>query len=123
MSNKTGGDFDYGVLQFSDAERLHITGSGVVNGQGYDWWVSVLSGHGDHRPHLFLLDRCSDVEVDSLLLKDSPMFHLKIHDVQRLHVHDLEIFVDVFAQKSAVNASFLPVRTRGRRQLEKRLTF
>ena len=36
------------------------------------------------------------------------MFHVRAYDMQRLHVHDIEIFVDVFSQKSASNSSLLP---------------
>lgn len=96
---KPGGDFNYGVLQFDDASNFNITGGGTVDGQGFPWWTRVFETGRDERPHLIVMQRGTNLFVHDLHLRNAPMFHLKVPDVVRLRVRNLDVYVDVFQQK------------------------
>jgi polygalacturonase len=61
-----------GALQFEDTNYLRLTGSGLVDGQGYDWWWYVILLGADIRPHLVVCYRCVNLLIDSLHFKNSP---------------------------------------------------
>lgn len=100
IDNRTGGDEDWAVLQLRRAKFFRLTGAGVFNGQGYGWWLDVIAGNPDERPHLFICEQCDDLEIDSLTALNSPQFHFNIIDVKRCHVHDVTVFVDVNGQNA-----------------------
>jgi polygalacturonase len=100
IDNRTGGDEDWAILQFRHAKGLHITGHGTIDGQGYPWWINVISGAPDERPHLVICEQCDDLEIDSIVARNSPQFHFKIIDVRRFYAHDMSIIVDVNQQQS-----------------------
>jgi polygalacturonase len=105
VDNRTGGDEDWAVLQFADARRLRLTGAGTIDGQGYGWWLDVIAGHPDERPHLVICERCDSLRIDSITAVNSPQFHFKLIDVRGCHVHDVTVFVDVDAQASMTKRS------------------
>ena len=72
------GDFQYGAFQFDLCRNFTLSGDGIIDGQGYDWWVKVFETGIDRRPHMFLMTRCVDVEIKEIHLRNSPMFHLKV---------------------------------------------
>lgn len=77
------------ALYFQSATNLRITGAGVIDGQGYNWWWSVFLGHHDIRPDLVIVEKSVGVEVDTVLLTNSPRFHLKTHQTNNVYVHDM----------------------------------
>jgi polygalacturonase len=101
-----GGDFNYGVLQFDDATNFTIDGGGVIDGQGYKWWVETVENGNDERPHLIFMDRGTNIVVRDVKLRNSPMFHLKISDVVNLYIGRVDVFVDVFEQKKVGKCRF-----------------
>jgi hypothetical protein len=48
----TRGGVDYGVMELHDSANIEITGVGVYDGDGYNWWWSVFLTGQDYRPHL-----------------------------------------------------------------------
>jgi polygalacturonase len=103
IDNRTGGDEDWAVLQFTEARGFHLTGNGTIDGQGYPWWINVISGAPDERPHLVICTRCVDLEIDSIVARNSPQFHFKIIDVRGFYAHDMRIVVDVVQQQSMLD--------------------
>ena len=60
-----------------DAHDVKISGAGTIDGQGQSWWAAFRSDPGmTHRPYLIRFSRCQRVEVASVTLRNSPMFHL-----------------------------------------------
>lgn len=56
-----------------DAEDVAITGAGVIDGQGADWWAFVRAGGAPSlRPRLLAFARCRGVTVRGVRLIDSP---------------------------------------------------
>ena len=87
------------VLWFNECRGLTLTGQGTLDGQGYDWWwANILRGIA--RPHLLYVSASQDVEVSGLHFKNSPKFHCRVYDALRLHIHNIDIWVDSHAQKA-----------------------
>ena len=67
--------------------------------------MSSTSGHAQLTPssstpvlslagHLVEILYSTDVEIDRVLLKDSPMWTTHIYDCDRVHVHDMTVRAD-----------------------------
>ncbi|EDQ90299.1 uncharacterized protein MONBRDRAFT_24614 [Monosiga brevicollis MX1] len=87
------------IFQFTNCSRLLLTGSGVVDGQGYDWWWLIILNIIHTRPHMLCMDLCQDVEIANLRFKNSAQFHLRLHDIHNFTIHGISIEVDVEAQR------------------------
>lgn len=88
------------LLSFGNSTGITITGSGVVDGDGYDWWWQCLLGGPDNRPNLVGARGVSGIVINgSVLFKNSPSFHFYLYDVTDVTIHGITIWVDVDAQK------------------------
>jgi polygalacturonase len=59
------------------AHDLEISGEGTIDGQGEAWWTAFRANPSmTHRPYLIKLSNCTRVQVHSVTLINSPMFHL-----------------------------------------------
>jgi polygalacturonase len=63
------------MISANNAADLIISGHGMIDGQGADWWAAFRSGN-IARPYLVRFNNCSRVLVEDITLKNSPMFHL-----------------------------------------------
>ena len=57
-----------------NAHDVRITGGGTIDGSGDFWWHR--DANALERPHLLELHNCTGVEVDHIVLKDSPFWTL-----------------------------------------------
>ena len=91
------------VMNFAGCSNLHIGGAGTVDGQGLPWWNKWVLGKtdGKHRPHLIVLDKCTDCLVESIRMINSPNFHLLLADVARVEVR----FVHVEVNRKAIRGA------------------
>jgi hypothetical protein len=87
-----------GGLYLQGCDGITLSGTGVMDGQGYDWWWQVILSGYDHRPDLISIGETQNIEI-SLSVRNSPQFHFNLHDVRHVHVHDMRIDVDVDAQR------------------------
>jgi len=86
------------ALTIESSSFVEITGFGVFDGQGYDWWWTVfLTGH-DKRPNLLNIYESKNILLHNLRFENSPRFHIMMDDVEEVVVRDLEIYVDVNEQ-------------------------
>eukprot|EP01102_Stenamoeba_stenopodia_P022513 TRINITY_DN9415_c0_g1_i1.p1 TRINITY_DN9415_c0_g1~~TRINITY_DN9415_c0_g1_i1.p1 ORF type:complete len:524 (-),score=106.39 TRINITY_DN9415_c0_g1_i1:119-1690(-) len=85
-------------LYIGDSSLVTIEGGGVFDGQGYDWWWQAILGV-DHRPQMLLMERCTDVLIQQLRFINSPMWHVYLHDMRDLVVRNVDVHVDVEAQR------------------------
>jgi hypothetical protein len=53
--NNDGGGF--GCFEFVDCVNVTLEGSGMIDGQGYDWWWYVWITGNDKRPHMLVMQR------------------------------------------------------------------
>ena len=86
-------------IEASDCHDVAITGAGVIDGQGGDWWpryrkTSVLPPGSPpllHRPYLVVLTRCQRVQVEGVTLTNSPSFHLVPAQCQDVTIRNVRI--------------------------------
>lgn len=73
--------------------------TGVIDGQGYMWWIRELFGlNGAGRPKLIAIIESRNIEMSGLFITNSPSFHVKPYLCENVYLHDFEIFVDVWGQ-------------------------
>jgi polygalacturonase len=85
------------ALNFIECKDFTMNGNGVLNGQGYDWWWATTL-KGINRPHLFFCSESENVLIQDVLFMNSPKFHCRVYDVHQLHIHNIEIYVDIYGQ-------------------------
>lgn len=80
LKASSGGDF-VPLLTGKDLADLTITGKGVIDGNGAVWWEEAekarqkVSGYTLPRPNLFTLQRCKNVRLVDITLRNAPKFH------------------------------------------------
>ncbi|KNC52979.1 uncharacterized protein AMSG_09154 [Thecamonas trahens ATCC 50062] len=91
-----------GVLEVTDSTNITFTGAGLIDGQGYDfWWWVIITGK-DFRPNLVNIYRTSGVTVTELHVRNSPQYHWNIRYVEDVYIDNINVYVDVEAQKAAL---------------------
>ncbi|KAF8400647.1 hypothetical protein HHK36_013946 [Tetracentron sinense] len=75
-------------LMFKGVNGLTIGGNGILNGRGSKWWDQSCKTNEGSMLNIF---RCSDVFLRNLNFMDSPQFHIKIENSERVHVDNLDI--------------------------------
>ena len=107
-------------LNFYDCIGIHITGSGVLDGQGLNWWRLAYTG-GAERPNMFEFTMCKDItiytpehEPQQLLLLSSPRYSINLNDCAGVVIHDITIFIDSSIERIFHRSSVMyPLNTDG----------
>lgn len=87
-------------IEARDSENFNVRGKGTVEGNGYEWWVREWAGqNGMRRPCLLQFIRVQTSEITGVTFRNSPMFSVKVQDVDSVYIHDLEIFNDIWKQR------------------------
>lgn len=60
----------------SGATNVEISGGGVIDGNGSDWWTAYSSGRITSRPRLIQVNHADTVRIAGVTLANSPMFHV-----------------------------------------------
>jgi polygalacturonase len=77
-----------------------ISGKGLVDGQGYNWWMRVLTKQNKgRRPILLNIEKSTNGYIGGIKWQNSPFYHINLDDVDRFLIENFEIYVDVYAQK------------------------
>ena len=81
-------DGDYqSVLYFSNCSDFTLTGPGMIDGQGYRWWVELMFNFLQHnRPRLVYFQSCINVLVENLTLLNAPQFHVYAKPIKNFTV-------------------------------------
>lgn len=85
-SIKWNGTKDQGLINFDNCNHFRITGTGIIDGNGQDWWPA-----DDDRPSLIRLSNLEDFELSNLTIQNSPEYHIRIFDCKNLKIHDAKI--------------------------------
>lgn len=119
-SSQWPSDGTYATLWFQYCRGLTLTGSGTIDGQGYDWWWHVIVTDVDHRPHLVIMEQCSDILITNLRFIDSPQFHLKLDHIMNVVIRNITIFVDIGKQKNLLQKSgnWIPFKSSNKNELD-----
>lgn len=80
--------------------NISFIGSGMVDGQGYWWWMReyVILNKG-RRPRLVVLTRVRYGYFEGIKWQNSPSYHIVLQDVDSFLLNHFEIYVDAFQQK------------------------
>lgn len=104
LAGKKKGPFDP-FIGGKDLEDVTITGGGTIDGSGARWWIPAeearqkVSGYTLPRPNLVVLNRCKNVRLSGITLRDSPKFHFVPTDCDGVMVEN----VTVLAPERAAN--------------------
>ena len=96
------------LMFFQNCQNLTISGSGIVDGLGYDWWQKEWNhtGIGDYRPKLLEVNHTSNMHLSGLEFRNSPFWTINLHDVDEVEIFDLEINTYLFKQASSVTNGY-----------------
>ena len=60
-----------GLIKAMNAERVTVTGRGVIDGQGYNWWHNPKN---EHRPRAIQFINCTNVLIEGITILNSAMW-------------------------------------------------
>jgi polygalacturonase len=104
LAAKSSGDFKP-LLTGKDLTDIAITGKGAIDGNGSVWWEEAekarqkKSGYTLPRPNLFTLQRCKNIKITGITLRNAPKFHFVPSECEDLLVDG----VTVLAPEHAAN--------------------
>jgi polygalacturonase len=86
-------------MQFDHANRILFKGKGMVDGQGFMWWMrEYIVNNPGGRPHLIEMYHSEDVEFTGITWKNSPQYNINVRDINRFYFHDFTIDTDILGQ-------------------------
>ena len=85
---------------FSDFDGLKIHGDGVIDGQGFQWWIRefMQTNPLKKRPRIFNGYNLDNFEMHGILAKNSPRFYFRFKNCDGIYIHDMEIYTDIWGQ-------------------------
>jgi polygalacturonase len=92
----SGSDF-IPLLSGKDLSDITITGEGAIDGNGAVWWEEAekarqkVSGYTLPRPNLFTMQRCKNVKLAGITLRNSPKFHFVPTECENVRVEGVTI--------------------------------
>uniref|UniRef100_A0A914C464 Pectate lyase superfamily protein domain-containing protein n=1 Tax=Acrobeloides nanus TaxID=290746 RepID=A0A914C464_9BILA len=81
----------------SNLANVTITGGGVIDGQGANWWPcfsdpSLPPCSNKTRPRLIELNVIKDLVIHNVTLQNSPMYNIALNFCDTAHIYDIKIF-------------------------------
>ena len=67
-------DFIYG----KNLTNIAVTGNGIIDGNGTDWWTAYKANSAIARPCLIRFDGCSYIQISGISLINAPNVHITI---------------------------------------------
>eukprot|EP01041_Mallomonas_annulata_P010110 gene10110-21063_t len=99
------------ALHFVSCHYLTITGNGIIDGQGWNWWNTVVSTYKDTRPRSLIDIQLSyGITIEGITLINSPQYYVYLYDLKDVIVRDLIIQTDAY---STQHIATFPVNTDG----------
>lgn len=85
------------AIDIRNSKNITITsnGNGIIDGQGYTWWISFFKGEiSRQRPTIIYMENCIDSLIERIVLLDGPRFHIYAKNVLRFVTRYLTIWVE-----------------------------
>jgi len=89
-----------GFLYAEHATNIRVTGSGIIDGSGPYWWdlfhnapQKLKAG----RPNLFQTNNCTDIEIDSVTMKDAAFWTVHPMLSRNIYIHHMKIRAKMYA--------------------------
>ena len=80
-----------------------MNGSGIIDGQGYDWWVDVILQQHEHgRPNLIQFEVSTNLIILNLTFQNSPAWHVNLWDMENIYIAGVTIYTDAEQQAKLV---------------------
>ena len=98
----SSGDFN-AFIEGKKLTDVTFTGGGTIDGNGAVWWGEaekarqIKSGYTLPRPNLIGLQRCQNVRLENITLKNSPKFHFVPADCDNVVVSNVTILAPAHA--------------------------
>jgi polygalacturonase len=71
------------LVSATNAEKIAITGGGIIDGNGESWWVEARATHNagvvgavQFRPRLVVFDHCKHVRMEGITVQNSPSWQV-----------------------------------------------
>lgn len=100
-------------MSFKNTVGLTIRGSGIVEGNGFNWWWIVFITGVDNRPNLLEIVTCKDTLIEGVRFQNAPQYHLSLLDALNMTVQNLEILVNVTEFQYPESLPMFPLNTDG----------
>jgi polygalacturonase len=89
------------MFHFEKCEEVTLDGTGTIEGQGFKWWVrEFLSQNLYQRPFMIYFHLSRHVQVNDVLVRNAPYYHVVFDDCEFVSMQDAEIYVDIWGQLS-----------------------
>jgi len=85
------------LIHSDNAKNIRISGQGIINGNGREWWqmYNDAKNSGSNnlpaRPRLMELDNTNNIVIDSVQIKNSPMFHIFLKHDNHVKIQNVTI--------------------------------
>ncbi|XP_038712917.1 probable polygalacturonase At3g15720 [Tripterygium wilfordii] len=83
------------LLFFTSVNGLTLAGTGIIDGQGSDWWTKCaadfLSQSSCPRPRLLQMNQCNNFEIKGLQMMNSPSIVVSVHDCTNSSISNVNI--------------------------------
>ena len=100
----------YNAFDIRDSNNVNITGSGTIDGQGYNWWKDfLLHKIVRQRPTIININDSINISISRLYLHNSPRFNIYCDNVLYAEISLLTIWVDVIYQKNILQSFKIPI--------------
>ncbi|MGN6370318.1 MAG: glycosyl hydrolase family 28 protein [Phycisphaerae bacterium] len=75
----------------SHLSNFQVTGTGIIDGQGADWWSAYRSNSSISRPRLFNITNSNTLYFTGVTLQNSPQFNLAMSNNNNVNINGITI--------------------------------
>ncbi|XP_038713514.1 probable polygalacturonase At3g15720 [Tripterygium wilfordii] len=80
------------LLLFTNVNGLTLAGTGIIDGQGADWWKKCAADFSPcPRPRLLLLNHCNNFEIKGLQMMNSPSIVVSVNNCANSTISNVNI--------------------------------
>lgn len=88
------------AIDIRNSNNIIITGSGLIDGQGFSWWSDFFHGLiPRRRPTMIQFKDSTNILIENLKLLNSPRFNIYADNVLHFEAKYLTIWVDIHKQE------------------------
>jgi polygalacturonase len=91
--NKDGNHWP--LICFTNTLNLMVKGNGVIEGNGYMWWWTVILTSNDNRPDLFTILTSRNTVIDGITVRNGPQYHMNFLDALNMTVQNIVVKVEL----------------------------
>jgi len=96
LEAKSNNDF-IPLISAENAENIHISGSGTIDGSGEVWWDAAeearrkTPGYTLPRPNLISFVKCRNISIKGITIQNSPKFHVVPLECENVLIEGVKI--------------------------------